>query len=423
MESLFDAADGSARVAFLRRVEALVAPVAEDAGAVVDDPAVLAVAHAVYEAFGDLDARGGLTRAEVAIACRGVCTEALFDSRFELFCRLGMLLPQFEKDFQHRYVFNPTSAAGLLVFERLAERGGVDELVTLLDRTRAALAAGAASVDLVMTSLRQARRMMTIAADHLLRLVRSSPLSELIAQRAHHSHPSLMADVHGLHEQVRDVFPDLDGDAYRLVVETQRYVDAREQFVGRLLDEGAAARDFSLLDPELYLQAAFTASSDVLAEVFAGVVFDPPSPWLDPVAVAEGVQEFRPRSTVRRRPARRVDPPSGPDPMLRVEQRAAVARTRRQRQAEIHLQGEHDVDLTSGIRAAGWPGAATIVVDALALHADPELPYRVTIDDELLVEPDAAVSYASPVALHRVRTEIPRPSRADVTGRWEAADA
>lgn len=416
MESLFDVAEVPERDAFLRRVEALVAPVAGDAGAVVDDPAALVVAKAVYEAFGDLDSRGGLTRAEIAAACVGVCDEAVFHSRFDLFCRLGMLLPQFDKAFQHRYVFNPTSAAGLLVFERLAEHGGVDELVTLLDRTRGALASGAASREQVQESLRQARRMMTIAADHLLRLVGSSPLSELVAQRAHHSHPSLMADVFGLHEQVRDAFPDLDNDAYRLVVETQRYIGAREQFVGRLLDEGAAARDFSLLDPEQYLEAALTASSAALAEVFAAVVYDPPNPWLDPVTVADGVRKFRPQSAMRRRPPRPADPAAGPDPMLRVEQRAAKARRRRERQAELHLQGEFDVDLTSRIRAAGWPGAATMLVDALGVHSYPDLPYRVSMSDELLVDPDAAVSYVTPVVLHRVRASIPSSDRSEAAG-------
>src|SRR5450755_2546135 len=115
VESLFDLADEPERDAFLRRVESLIAPVAANAGAVVDDPGLLAVARVVYEAFGDLDASGGLTRAQLAAACAPVCDEVAFQSRFDLFCRMGMLLPHFDKAHQHRYVFNPTSAAGLLV--------------------------------------------------------------------------------------------------------------------------------------------------------------------------------------------------------------------------------------------------------------------------------------------------------------------
>lgn len=403
MDSLFDKDDPEPN-GLLERVRALVAPVAANAGAVVDQPGTLDVARAVYEAFGELDATGGLTRAQLAHACRDVTDEATFQSRFELFCRLGMLLPHFDKLHQQRYVFNPTSAAGILVFDRLAERGGVDELITLLDRTRADLTSGVATRDQVRASLRQARRMMTISADHLLRLVSSSPLSELVAQRGHHRHASLMNDVFELNEQVRVAFPELDPDAYRLVVETQRYVGAREQFVGRLLDEGAAARDFSLLDPEEYLEAARTAPLDALAEVFATTVFDPPSPWLDPAVVAEGVQQFRPRVAVRRRPPRPADPPAGPDPMERVERRAEAARRRRDRGAELHLQGNNETDLTSRLRAAGWPGAANMLVELLGAHADPESPFEIAMSDELLVDADAPVSYLTPVSLRRTKS-------------------
>ncbi|MFF4599864.1 hypothetical protein [Amycolatopsis sp. NPDC001319] len=384
------------------RVSALVAPIVANAGAVVDEAELLEVARAVYAAFGDQDAIGGLTRAQLADACAGVCSESAFQSRFELFCKLGMLRPHFEKAHQQRYVFNPTSAAGLLVFERLSERGGVDELVTLLDRTRAALASGRATVNEIRSALLQARRMMTISADELLRMVVASPLSELIAERKHHRHAALMDDVFALNEQVKDTFPALDPEAYRLVVETQRYVGAREQFVGRLLDEGAAARDFSLLDPEEYLEAARAASPDELAEVFASTVFDPPAPWLDPAVVAEGIAGFRPRAAIRRRPPRPADPPPGPDPMLRVEERAEAARIRRARAAELHLQGRAEVDLTSSLRAAGWPGLATILVELLAVNADPDLPYRVRMSDELLVEPDGPVTHLTPVTAYRL---------------------
>jgi hypothetical protein len=53
----------------LARVSAFVAPVAADAGSVIKEPADLDVADALYEAFGDLDADGGLSRAELAAAC------------------------------------------------------------------------------------------------------------------------------------------------------------------------------------------------------------------------------------------------------------------------------------------------------------------------------------------------------------------
>ena len=144
MESLFDhASEDAKRDGLLARVSAFIAPVAEDAGAVVDDAEALDLADAVYEAFGDLDAEGGPSRAHPAAACADVRSDpARFDSRFDLYCRLGMLMPVRNKAHQQRYVFNPTSAAALMVFERLGHGGGVQESLVLLDRTRAGLRSG-----------------------------------------------------------------------------------------------------------------------------------------------------------------------------------------------------------------------------------------------------------------------------------------
>lgn len=183
------------RRGLMRRVAAFVAPVAADAGSVTQDPVSLDVADAVYEAFGDLDADGGLYRSDLAHACRDVCDQATFDHRFELFCRLGMLQPIRDKAHQVRYVFNPTSAAALLVYERLANAGGVQEILTLLDRTRTGIRSGAVSEQQVAANLTQARRAFAVYADHLTRLVRASPLEELVAERRHHGDAkTLLAD-------------------------------------------------------------------------------------------------------------------------------------------------------------------------------------------------------------------------------------
>jgi hypothetical protein len=77
----------------MRRVAAFVAPVAADAGSVSDDPVSLDVADAIYQAFGDLDADGGLTRGELLSACADLCDEATFNNRFSCFEQLGMLQP------------------------------------------------------------------------------------------------------------------------------------------------------------------------------------------------------------------------------------------------------------------------------------------------------------------------------------------
>ena len=67
----------------------------------------------------------------------------------------------------------------------------------------------------------------------------------------------------------------------------------------------------------------------------------------------------------------------------------------------LHLQGQLDIDLTAEIQAAGWPGAARLVVDLLAAAADPEVPVTVTLATTLLVDGMAEVSYITPVWLSR----------------------
>lgn len=406
MDSLFDPVAEPERTAFLRRLRALVAPVAADAGAVVNDPALLDVAQGVFAAFGEAGASGGLTKTQIAAACAEVRDEPGFDARLDLFVRLGMLQPVFDKASQQRLVFNPTSAAGLLVFERLSERGGVDELMSLLDRTRADVRSGAASREQVAASLRSAHHLLSVFADHLLRLVSSAPLSELIAERRHHAHAELVDEVRALTGLVSDAFPDLDPQAYRVVVQAQRYVGARESFVTRLLDEGAASRDFSLLDPEDYLSAARTATPAALAQVFGRTVFDPPLPWADPTTVGEAVTEVRPLPQVRERPPRPSDEAMADDPLEAALERAEKARRKRERRVDILLGSATEAELVDAMRKAGWPGAASVLVEALSAAADPALPVSASMTDELLVEPDGPVTYLTPVVLRRTAAPV-----------------
>src|ERR1700722_13559339 len=74
---------------FRKTLNAFVAPVARHADAVAEDPQVISVADAVFRAFGDHGGTGGMTRAELASACSGVASDAVFSARFDLFVRMG----------------------------------------------------------------------------------------------------------------------------------------------------------------------------------------------------------------------------------------------------------------------------------------------------------------------------------------------
>lgn len=384
----------------LSRVRAFVAPVAANAGAVDDDPAALDIADAVYDAFADLDAAQGLTRAQLLDRCKHACPDLTeLNNRLDLFARMGML--QLVKAHQQRYQFNPTSAAALMVFERLAEDGGVQEIITVLDRTRGALSDGSATHGQVRDALVKLRRAFAVNAAHLERLAANRPLVEVMQERRHHrASDRLLKDAEELIRLVIARFPDLAAASNRLILDATRYNEAVQVVITRLLDEASTHRDFSMLDAEQYRTAAVTADRHALARPFNAVMFDPPSPPLDADAVITAIDQVRPR-TVRRRPPRPEAAPAGPDPVEAARERAEKVRRRRESVLERGLDGEQSADVTTTVRMAGWPGAGKLVADLLAADADPNLPYGVTLSTAVLVHAEGTVTHVTPVMIHR----------------------
>jgi hypothetical protein len=376
----------------MRRVAAMVAPVAQDAGAVADDERLLAIARAVCDAFANEEAANGLTKMEIVARVDGVCTTAELEARIELFVRLELLRPILDKKHQSRYVLNPAGVVGLLVFERFGERGGVDELLHLLDRARRLLEQGQATEETVLGTVERVRGLFALFANEVNRLVAVAPLEELLEERRFHDRSDLISQVASLNSLVTDQFPGLDRPAYRLVTEAQRYVSAVQDLVARVLDEGGEARDFAVLAPEDYLTAAITAPVAALAEVVARAVFDPARPWVDAGAIVDVLETYHPRRTIRMRPPEPAGASSG-DPLVELEQERAQLMRRRALKVEQHLQGNDAGEVDSFLRGAGWPAAATTLADLLALDADDAELYSVELRDEVIVDRDGPVTY------------------------------
>lgn len=384
----------------MRRIAALIAPVAQDAGAVADDEVVVDIATAVCEAFGYEDAADGLTKAEIVQRIDGRFPVADVESRLDLFIRLELLRPILDKKHQSRYVLNPAGVVGLLVFERLGERGGVDELLHLLDRTHRLIESGGATESTVAGALERLRGLFALFANEVARLVAVAPLDELLAERRFHDRGDLIQQVTSLNSIVTDRFPSLDRPAYRVVVEAQRYISAVQDLVVRVLDEGGEARDFGVLAPEDYLTAAITASTADLATVFATVVFDPARPWVDAGAIVEVVETYRPRRTIRVRPPEPAGTPSG-DPLALLEEEQALLMQRRALKAEQHLQGQQTAQVSNIFRGTGWPGAAISFADFLALDADAAQPYRLELDDAIVIDSAGPVTFVPRGTINR----------------------
>jgi hypothetical protein len=394
----------------MRRIAAMVAPVAADAGATVDDEQLLDVARAVCAAFSHQDASGGLTRAQIATRVDGGCPADMLDARLNVFLRLGLLRSLMDKKHQQRYILDPAGYVGVLVFDRISQRGGIDELRALLDRTANAVRSRQASIEDVAAALERCRAGFAVYANRLEQLVSDAPLAELVAERAFDDEDLIHRTAQELQELVTDIYPKLDPLAWKLVVEALRYVNAAEGLLQRVLNDGGVALNFDQLDPEEYLTAARTATREDLATVATDVSFDPPMPWADAGAVIETLEQYRPRRSRRDRPP---DPPPSPDtdPIARLQERAAEATHRRALRAEAMLSGEAAVDLTDAFRAAGWPGAGRILADLLVLDAAEEQPYGVRFGDALRVDAGAPLTYLSPATLRADRAVTAPPAR------------
>src|SRR5262245_29659370 len=124
-------AHGGRRSARMRRVAAMLAPAASDAGAIVSDERLLLIADAIRDAFVGADAAVGLSRGEIVEWLRGVAPQPVIEERLGVLLRLGFIRPIREKKHQQRYVLDPAGVVGLRVIERFGERGGVEQLLVL----------------------------------------------------------------------------------------------------------------------------------------------------------------------------------------------------------------------------------------------------------------------------------------------------
>ena len=405
---------GRDRSPLMRRLAAMAAPIAVDAGAVIDDEELLAVARAVCSAFSHDDAAGGLTKAEIVARVNGTCDAATLESRLGVFQRMELLRPILDKKHQQRYVLAPAGLVGVMIVDRFSERGGVEELLGLLDRTKTALERHEADAPVVAAALESCRAMFAVFANELARLVTDATLAELLAERRFHDDRGFIERVAELQRLVTDGFPTLDPAAYKLLLEAQRYVGAVEDVIGRILDEGGDATNLQLLDPEEYLTAARNATVDELAGVGAQVVFDPASPWVDAGDVLDAVESFRPRRATRTRPPEPAGQAAG-DPIQALHDSAERATRRRALQAESLLGGREQADVTDNLRAAGWPAAGRMLADLLTLAGSGE-PYEVSLSDALRVDADGPLTYVAPVHVRADRAAgVSHPTTEAVT--------
>jgi hypothetical protein len=396
------------------------APLAHNAGAVIDDTRMLALAREICDALLAEDADGGLTRSELAQAISPEHHGDL-DARVNVFVALGLLQTYTPKRHQQRYVLNMAGYIGLMVTERIGERGGVEELLRLLARTRQELEAGKLTEALVADRLLEARRTFTGFANELRRRRHTDTIRELAAFAREHDADGTIGEVVSLSDRVAEHFPALSERAAALIRAAQGYTRELEAVTGKLIEEGASARDFAFLDPADYDDAARDAPLEALAQVGASLVFDTGAVPVSGGEIAGALAGYRPRTTARRRPPE-PPPSTEADPLARFEQRMRAERTRVERDAELHLQGADRVELTDRLRATPWEGAARALAQLLTVHQHPGSRLRVGLADSLLIDADAEATYFSPATLHRLAAApVDREGDEDIAEAGRAA--
>jgi hypothetical protein len=402
----------------MRRVAAMLAPVATDAGAIISDEGLLEVAEVLTRAYASVDAALGLTHSELVERLHGVAREDAIEERLGVFKRLGFLRPIRDKKHQQRYVLDPAGVVGLRVIERFGERGGLEQLLVLLERLRSQIAGRRVGPDEVRAELSFLRGTLALLEAEVRRLISSATLAELIAERRLHDQGELMKNLKALNADVGEEMPELDHLAWHLVEAGQGYIAAVTELLTRLLQEGGEAMAFELLDPEDYLAAALDGRPDELAKVFAHIVFDPPRVSAGASEIAEALAEYRPRQTIRERPPEPAGAPEA-DPLEQYLELQRARQRRRVLKAEAHLDGAAEVELLAQLRSFGWPAAGVQIAELVQLDFDGDQPYTLELADELIVDVDGALSYSGPVTLRAQRLA---PALEGVGGASEAED-
>lgn len=390
--------DEESEDAFLERLGAFVAAVADNAGAVIRDPAMLKWAQAVYEAYGDLDESGeGLTLEQLKAAC-GDAGPGTFESRIAVFKQLRLIRPPEGRTYHRRLHFDGAGVAALLVFDKLRLGTGIQEILFLLDQTRRDILDGVLGIDDVLARLTTLRRALSISTGDLIQL-RDRPVEELLHERRNRRGADrMLPEAKALVAVVETRFPELSPTGSKLITQALRYSTAVSDLIDRLLRAVTAERDFSMLLPEQYHTAALRSSADDLAEVFEGMVFDPASALITPDEVLATVEKYRPPEPRRRAPRSPELPPEH-DPVREARRRRASLRERREAILRLHLRGNAEIDLTAEIENLSWRDAIRLVTDLLAASGDPELGFTLRLSDELRVHATGTVSYVTPVRL------------------------
>jgi hypothetical protein len=392
---------------------AFAAPLTSNAGAVISDPQLVGLAVEVVGVFADHPSHRGLTFAQIgnALRRRGARQAAsAVSARLEHLHREGFLEPYLPKVYQGRYVIRPAGLVGALASQRVAEHGGIDEMLLLLDRTRVALNMPNPDPVRVLKHLNACRHGLMVFAMDLQRRVATGTSAELIQAGRQHDHSGYTKQVADLNDLITFRFSgrfDLEEAGAALIEAEQFYRSQVRLAIEKVLAQGGASLNFDVLTPREYEDAAVGADLAQLAAVGTGLIADAPPAYVDVTAMLNALDQYQPQPRGHVRPAVVQAIATDPDPIAAWERAAEEARRHRRLGLEAMLAGESEIDLTTAMQSS-WDAAVRLIVDAIALDSDPQEPFVLDIARLLLVDAQAPVSYLHPARLIRTDVLLPR---------------
>lgn len=380
----------------------IVAVLARQANAAIDDAALFRLADTLFAAFARAG-EDGLTTEQIRAACSAF-PEEVIDNRLGVLRKLGAIQPAFDKPYQHEYRASFTSYVSMLFVQRMLARGGQSELHQLLTMEKIRLEGGESTAEEALEVAVRITTALRLLVAELVALTINGTV-ETLRERAPllWNAKSLIDQASAVHEILLQFWPELSRMCGELRSAIAAYEDASTNASARLMAAAGTSRALNLLPPEMWKRFAKRATVDELAAVLADQVFDAPSPWHDAADLAEAVAR-RPQSTgSRSTPPRSRVPDDNQAPYqewkdAEAERLAAIA--------EEVLSGEESVAVERLLSDMDWLTARRLLADLIAASNNDRLGYRLAWSGPVQVRVGSVPSWLTSGVFERVRRPV-----------------
>ncbi|MBT2412550.1 hypothetical protein J7I94_18615 [Streptomyces sp. ISL-12] len=382
--------------------EQIVAVLARQANAAIDDAALFRLADTLFAAFARAG-EDGLTAEQIRAACSAF-PEEVIDNRLGVLRKLGAIQPAFDKPYQREYRASFTSYVSMLFVQRMLVRGGQSELHQLLTMEKIRLEGGQGTPEEALEVVVGITTALRLLVAELVALTVGGTV-EALRERAPllWNAKTLIDQASAVHEILLEFWPELSRMCGELRSAIAAYEDASTNASARLMTAAGTTRALNLLPPEMWQRFARRATVDELAAVLADQVFDAPSPWHDVadlvVAVAGRSQPNGSRSTPpRSRISDGDEQPSQEWSDAEAERLAGVA--------EEVLSGRDSIAVEQLLSGMNWVTARRVLADLVAASNNDRLGYRLAWSGPVQVRAGSVPSWLTPGVFERERRHM-----------------